>query len=151
MADGYRDDAQISHLRELLGLQDRSIREQIEALRKEWALSEKATNEALRIQRDEMARRLEGLNHEASRITAAAARSVSAELYQADQRTLQVRCETIERRHLEHRDALLQQLSVLRESVISDVNHRAGVAAAWAKVAVGIAIIAPILMRVLFS
>ena len=149
-SDVHRDDVQIAHLRELLGLQDRTFREHIEGLRKEWVLQERATKEALRLQSEELARRLEILNHESSRIQAAAARSVSAELYQADQRTLCARIGDLERRQLEYRDTASAQLGTLRESVIADVNQRMGSNIFMARAAAALAVAIPVLMRLFF-
>ncbi len=125
--------AEIKHLRELLKLQEQSFRDQMVAFRKEWKIQEDANRTALLLQSEEYSRRLEGLNHESSRIKEAAEKAVSFELYQADQRALTLRFADLERRQGENKEALL-----------ADIHLRAGQAMAWAKIAAFIAIVLPI-------
>lgn len=59
--------------------------------------------EALLLQAAEYERRLAGLNHEASRIAAAAEKSVPVDLYRAEAREMRGRVEVLERAGVEDR------------------------------------------------
>jgi len=132
------DQAEIKHLRELLGLQERFFDHQVASLRNEWRIQEGANKTALELQEKEYARRLDALNHESSRIQQAAARSVSAELYQADKNALCTRMDVLEKRLIENKDV-----------VTANINQQAGYAAAWGKFAIMVAIALPLLMQII--
>ena len=132
------DQAEIKHLRELLGLQERFFDHQVASLRNEWRIQEGANKIALELQEKEYARRLDALNHESARIQQAAARSVSAELYQADKNALCTRMDVLEKRLIENKDV-----------VTANINQQAGYAAAWGKFAIMVAIALPLLMQII--
>ena len=114
-------DREVNHLRELVDVKERAL------------------SAALALQAREYERRLNELNHAHARAVDVANKSVSREVYDADQRA-----------YFARQDSALKEIELIRREVSVDLAKRTGRTEMVAIFAVVLSLLAPLALRIFF-